>query len=295
MSEAPDSSPLPAAAPAPAIQPKGRPTFMEDMIVTGFGFATSSAVAYGCWAAEHYGHTAIYTWMANFILPVGAVLCGLVAATGYWIGARLFNHRPSRSLLINIVLVSLGTYFSIHYLNYTMSAVNGVTIDKLMSFSDYLVRVTEHMAYKSSHGGEATELGKLGWGVAALQIIGFSIGGFVVYGSLVNVPYCDRCGKYLSQKQTQSRKSKDPAALKLAFNETTNLVQQGQPQQAIQAHAALSKAGVFGAKAISTIEIRKCPCCPLRRFKATLSERNGNQWTITRKGEFFTEEPLTIG
>ena len=294
MSEA--SSPPEVVSSSSVAKPKGKPTFMEDMIVTGFGFATSSAVAYGCWAAEHYGQVAVYTWMWNFIIPAGAILCGLVAATGYWIGARLFNHRPSRSLLINIVLVSLGTFFSIHYLNYTMSTVRGVTIDKLMSFTDYLVAVTEHMVYKSSHGGgSGNELGRLGWAVAALQVAGFSLGGFMVYGWLVGVPYCDRCGKYLSEKKTQSRKSKDPAALKLAFNETTNLVQQGQPQQAIRAHAALSTAGVFGAKAISTIEIRKCPCCPLRRFKATLSERNGNQWTVTRKGEFFTEEPLTIG
>lgn len=121
---------------------KGDPTWWEDLVVTGFGFASSTAVAWLSWLLAAKLNFAVYTWMFWFVVPAGVIICGMAAASGYWIGARLFNHRPSRLLLLNIVLVSLSTYFAIHHLHYSNDVVSGTPVSSVMSFSEYLVAVT---------------------------------------------------------------------------------------------------------------------------------------------------------
>lgn len=289
--------PASAPAPAPAAPPRrtGKPSFMEDMIVTAFGFATSTGVAWLSWWMAANWDFAIYTWMMWFVVPIGAVACGFAAATGYWIGARLFNHRPSRGILFNIVLVAFTTFFAIHHFHYTNDKVMGRPLSSLMSYSDYLIEVTENMTYKSTKSSSSdagTQLGKLGWGVAALQVIGFSVGGFVVYGMLTSVPYCDRCAKYLSQKKTKVAKWKDVTALQPAYDSVLGLMQQGQLQAAIDKHATLGEDRRMGINAMLNFELRKCPTCEARRLRLNAQVRNGNNWNTAATAMVNTEEPL---
>lgn len=288
-----ESNPPPPARPART----GRPSFWEDMIVTAFGFVTSTGVAWLSWWMAANWDFAIYTWMFWFVVPAGAIACGFAAATGYWIGARLFNHRPSRGLLVNIVLVSLTTFFAIHHFHYTHDKVGGVPVEKLMSFGDYLTAVTENMTYKSSGGSSSDggmELGKLGWGVAALQVIGFSIGGFIVYGVLTSVPYCDRCAKYLSDRKTRIAKWKDPTAWHPAFEQVAAHLQEGNLQGALDAHAPMGESRKLSIGSMLTFELRKCPGCENRRLRLTAQQRNGNQWAQTARVDIPTEEPLRL-
>ena len=139
----------------------------------------------------------------------GQVGCGFVAAVGYWAGARWFNHRPSRLLLGNIVLVSLTTYFSIHHLDYTHAVVKGVAATDLMSFPDYLIAVTENMTYTSPGLKSGVELGRWGWGVAGLQVIGFCAGGVFVYRMLTAIPYCDRCAEVFQSGAAKAGKLRE--------------------------------------------------------------------------------------
>ncbi|OAI56111.1 hypothetical protein AYO49_04840 [Verrucomicrobiaceae bacterium SCGC AG-212-N21] len=289
---APSPSPVPAGAPA---KRTGKPSLVEDLIVTGFGLITSTAVAWASWWMAAKWDMAVYTFMVNFIIPAGAVICGIVAATGYWIGARLFNHRPSRTLLFNIVLVSITTFFVIHHFHYDNDEVQGVPISKLMTYPEYLVAVTEHMSYSSSRGGGApTELGKWGWGVAALQVIGFSIGGFVVYGWLCSVPYCDRCAKYLSEKKSHTVRWSDPEIMHASAPSVVTLMQEGRLQEAVSAHAALGEPKPKKPKAMLTLEMRKCPACENRRLRLMAMQHNGNQWAHVGETIVDTEQPVQI-
>lgn len=294
----PDKAPddFQSATATPKMKSSGR-LFIEDLIVSGCGMLTSAAVAYGSRSMSQSWNFSPYTWMANWVIPAGAIACGFVAAVGYWIGARWFNHRPSRMLLGNIVLVSLTTFFAIHHLDYSQTRVKGVPLEKLMGFGDYLIEVTEHMTYKSSHdSGDSpgTELGKWGWGVAGLQIIGFSFGGFAVYGMLAAVPYCDRCSKYLSDKRRRVTKWKDVVAMRESFETVSKLMQGDQLQMAIDQHAGLGEQRTFGIKATLVLELRKCPGCENRRLRLTAQQRKGNQWATVGQTDVWTEAPLQM-
>lgn len=289
--------PLPDSAPVHPPQKSTARSFLEDCTVSGFGMATSAAVAYGSHFMAANWDFAPFTWMVNFVIPVGALLCGFVAATGYWIGARLFNHRPTRMLMLHILVISLGTFFSIHQLDYSAAKYHGVSISDRMSFPDYLVAVTEHMRYKSSNSydkDEATELGKWGWGVAALQVLGFSLGGLGVYGMLASVPYCDRCAKYLSEKKHKSVSWKDKETMHGNFAVLSTLMQAGHLQEAIDQHATMGDNKRFGAKAFLHLELRKCPTCENRRLRLTATQRNGNQVQNVGQVVVPTEEPLRM-
>ncbi|MEO5916796.1 MAG: hypothetical protein ABIS50_21390 [Luteolibacter sp.] len=287
-----------SAAPDPGDKKRtGKPTFVEDAVVTAFGFATSTAVAWLSWWMSTHWDFAVYTWMANFVIPVGAILCGFVAATGYWIGARVFNHRPNRWLLFNIVLVSLTTFFAIHHFHYSNDKVDGISVSRLMTYPDYLVQVTEHMTYKSSHSGDSDpgmELGKWGWGIAALQIAGFSFGGFAVYGLLVSVPYCDACAKYLSEKKSCKKKWKDPAQMQAAFESLSGLIREQNYQQAIDSFAGMGEQVRFGVKATLQLDKRKCPDCDNGRLSLSAMQRVGRKWTNVASTTVAIQQPLRM-
>jgi hypothetical protein len=241
---------------------------------------------------------AIYTWMLWFVIPAGAIFCGGVAASGYWIGARLFNHRPSPLLLLNILLVSLSTYFAIHQLHYSNDVVSGTAVSSVMSFGEYLVAVTENMTYSTYHRGREVgpglELGKWGWGIAVLQIIGFSIGGLVVYGFLLEVPYCDRCAKYFGGKQSRSVEWGDANSLAAAYETVANLMDGPHLQAAIDTLGTLGEQSKKAKAALLSLELQKCPSCENRRLLLTAQALKGKEWTTVGTKSVYTEAPLQL-
>ncbi len=287
---------------SPEMTPSGRSPksstrlFVEDLLVTGCGLATSAAVAYGSYYGAKNYDFAVYTWMANVIIPIGAIICGFVAAIGYWIGARVFNHRPSRMLLLNIVLVSLTTFFSIHELDYSHARVDGMPLAQIMSYPAYLVEVTEHMTYRSmnhssSSPDEGTPLGRWGWGVAALQVVGFSLGGFLVYGMLASATYCERCSMYFKRVWHRATKWKDKASVGAAYQELAGMLGQGKLQAAIDRHAATGDGGRL-SKGILTMQLHKCPGCENRQLRLLGQFRRGNQFQKVGETKVPTQEPL---
>ena len=289
----PSADALPAEAPGRGRKSAVR-SFVEDLVVTAAGLATSTAVAYGSVAIERRWHVAVYTWMANFIFPVGAMLCGFVAAVGYWLGSRLFHHRPTRLLLANIVLVSLSTYFAIHHLHYTQAVVRGWPVEKLMSFPDYLVAVTEHMTYRSTTigGGQPMPLGKWGWGMAGLQVLGFCFGGFIVYRALTLASYCENCSRYFRKLWRSATRWRDLAEMRQAYDVVASRLAAGQPQNAIDQHACLGANRRLVVRGLLALEVRECPGCKTRRLLLTASQRQGRYFKKISQKVVSTQEPV---
>lgn len=194
--------------------------------------------------------------------------------------------------MLNIVLVSLGTFFSIHHLDYSHAYAGARPLSDVMSFPDYLVAAIEHMSYRtSSSTGEPTELGMMGWGVAALQIAGFCLGGFIVYGMLTAVPYCARCSKYFGKLWNRTVRWKDVDLMLPSYNASAQLLQEGQLQSAINEFAAIPKQP-RRAKALVTMELSKCPTCENRQIKLTAQKLSGNNFTKMAEVIMSTELPI---
>ncbi len=71
----------------------------KGLIVTIFGIATTVLTAAGLVYMELRYDCAIYGFVYAFVLPFGAFISGVVAASGYYIGSRLVSFRPRRGVL----------------------------------------------------------------------------------------------------------------------------------------------------------------------------------------------------
>jgi hypothetical protein len=272
----------------------------QDLVVAAFGAATSFVTAIILAAIEIKFDLSIYSWMLWFVIPVGAICSGFAAASGYYAGARYFNHRPTKVLLLNMVVISITTFFLIHYINYYFLVVDGRPARELVDFARYLDIVLSHTAVqfsvRAAKVGGPVELGSLGYLYAVLQIVGFAIGGVAVYGYLKALPYCERCSKYLVAKHTQTRYTADADRL----SEIAALMRQcalgGRLQDAIAAHATTgSETAGKDPKLRSQVEIKRCKNCDQHWMKFTVSRWAKDEWKEISEAGFrtFTAEPLT--
>ena len=205
---------------------------VQDLIVTGFGLVSSLLTVVLLILVEEYFNIALYTWMLWLVVPVGAVLAGFAAASGYYLGSWLFNHRPDKLVLLNMVAVALGAYVLIEYIHYLSVTYEGQSISSLISFPTYLdasIRSTSmKFSYRGAHQlGSTGELGSWGYAVALIQVLGFSLGGLSIYAYLTSLIYCEKCSKYFSAKgKTYRHFSSDAGALNKSYKEVALYIQQ---------------------------------------------------------------------
>jgi len=271
---------------------------MQDFIVSSFGAVTSVATAVILALLEQKWGIALYSFTFWFIIPAGAIGCGIVAASGYYFGARLFNHRPTGVLLLNVVAISVSTFFLVHYLSYYFMTVDGRVIRDYMEFSDFLATTLSHQSIQFGYAtGPAIEIGPLGYLYALLEIGGFAVGGVAVYRYLKGLAYCDRCSKYFAKKETQARYWADADKLAEAVSQMRQCAIENQPQAAIDAHAASAGAEKYTKEMflLSQIAIHHCKDCGKHRMSVEVSRRVNNNWKAVPEVGFhtFTDEPIS--
>ena len=150
---------------------------IQDLTVSAFGLITSIITAIILIIIEVYFKLSLYTFMFWFIIPVGAIGAGFVAAGGYYLGARIFGHRPSPLILLNMVLISIGTFFLIHYLSYITLDIDGIPVRTLVPFGTYLdtiiTKTSMSIGFRFRSVAETGEVGSWGYAIAIIQVIGF--------------------------------------------------------------------------------------------------------------------------
>ncbi len=67
----------------------------KQFLIAGMGFATTLLTAVILSIVEIRFDLALYSYMFWFIVPVGAMISGFAAASGYYAGARLFHQKPA--------------------------------------------------------------------------------------------------------------------------------------------------------------------------------------------------------
>jgi|SRR5580698_8210165 hypothetical protein len=275
----------------------------QDFLVAGLGATTSVITAIILAAIDLRFNFSLYTWMFWFVIPAGAVCCGFVAASGYYLGARLFNHRPTRILLLNMVAISVASFFLIHYLNYFFMEIDGRAVRDFLPFSQYLDIELSHTAIqfrvRAQAIGGAVQLGAWGYLYAVLQMSGFAVGGVSVYGYLNSLPYCDSCSKYLVKKGIiQTRYTSDSEVLTNAVKSVMECLSESRFQDAISVHAKAAGTGTYQKELVlrSQMQVKRCKSCNQHWLRFSVSKRARDDWKdISELGyESFCVEPIAI-
>lgn len=257
---------------------------VQDLIVTGFGIVTSSLTALILALVETKLGFAFYSFMWWLVIPVGALLSGFAAASGYYFGAKVFNHRPTRLMLFNMISVAVTTYFLLNYLNYSFMEVKGQPVSELIPFSQYMDVVLNHQSMefriRGAKLGETGELGSFGYVTAVLQVLGFAVGGLCVYGHLRSAPFCGACGKYFKKQSSVTRYTNDGDQLKGLYSGLIAELQAGNSVAASQLISGFgaTKQNVKDMKLSAELKLWKCASCPQEFFESSVNQWNGKDW-----------------
>lgn len=277
---------------------------LQDWLITFFGAISSLLTAVILSWMERHWNVSIYSFMVLFVIPVGAISAGLMAAGGYYIGAILCHHRPQKVILINMIAISLGTYFLIQYLGYVFLEIDGRQVSEAVSFKQYWNITTAHTAVQFRFGrghaavGDPVELGSLGYVYALLQIIGFAAGGVLIYSMLAAKLFCGKCSRYYSDIGTTTRYAADGDKFVEFFISIAPLLDAYKLSEVITLHSALGgyhKSNIHHVKC--DVCLKFCKKCGVHYLLFDVMKVNGkNEWVriedlcVVR----FTDAKLTL-
>jgi hypothetical protein len=166
------------------------------LVLAGGSASTALALA-GVWAASRAGEN-VMGWYGSYVIPAGALLVGVVASSGFGLASWATGARVTGRLLAGVVLILLAGYGLAHYLEFRLAFPDGAlkADGSEAGFLDYYDAITRSFAWKG-HGKPGRPLGAWGYGLRALEIVGFVGGGVLVPFLLRNMPYCEPCALYM--------------------------------------------------------------------------------------------------
>lgn len=232
------------------------PTRVVPVILAGL-FTTAIALV-GVYVVDATGETNVMGWHANYVLPVGALLVGLVASSGYGIASWVTGLKIRRGLLWTILLLQVLAYFGAQYVAFASRGplfLRGTT--HRLTFPEYFDLVTRSFTWKEENstptpvrGKESQPLGGWGYLFVGLEILGFAGGSLIVPAVLMKHPYCELCQIYMKRKglavipasvKARKVKKKDIAAMEAYTAEQQAAFEAGRAK--LGAIAKLAQAG----------------------------------------------------
>ncbi len=168
--------------------------------VLGLGLITTAVALFGVWAvSQATDDFNIMGFYYFYIFPVGALIVGMAAGSGYGLGSWWTGIRISRGLLLTVVLLQFLAYFAAQYIVYLY------LVDESgdeMGFLEFFDIVTRQFSFKEQHGdGYGDPMGAWGYAFRLLEIGGFVLGGMVAPLLLRSRSYCEQCQVYMRSRQ----------------------------------------------------------------------------------------------
>ena len=262
----------------------------RQVALAACGLATTFAVVgLNAWIAStaSFNLLSLSVW---FIVPVGALLGGAVAASGYYGGALLTQTMPTKEIAWSMVGIAAGAWFFSHWLEYaSMTLDDGTRVRDTVGFWQFLQFTTEHQSLTLRTRGNTTgvgtgELGVLGYAREALQVAGFVGGGLAVYGWLVSKEACGTCRRYA--KVTPVLRGVSPAQ----FDEAMHYIDAALPGIVEACEAALADRPFLGMN----LNVAQCPACHAFWIRPEVIVQNGRDAVAVRIGR-YTAGPETAG
>jgi hypothetical protein len=170
------------------------------MVVILGGLATTALALLAVWALDHFTDDVhVMGWYANYVLPVGALLVGLVASSGYGVASWATGEKITKSLLWTVLLLQIGAYFVGQYIEFRglgLHYKDGTPVGFLTYF-DFAARA---FAWKKDDGTSGEPLGIWGYAFRLLEIAGFCAGSLIAPLAMKALPYCDSCRTYMKSR-----------------------------------------------------------------------------------------------
>jgi hypothetical protein len=173
--------------------------FVRTLAVLACGLVTTLVFGVINGALVRLAGLDVFTWGFWIVIPVGAVACGAIAASGYALGAWLTGATGHPGLFIRVLASAVTTWLVFHYLSYQLTLTSeGDPVSASIGFVDYLTTTIEHSRIVIGTGQqiESGELSRFGYLFAVIQFVGCVIGSFAPWAYLASLGRCADCEKY---------------------------------------------------------------------------------------------------
>lgn len=138
---------------------------------------------------------------ADYVLPIGAVIVGVAASSGYGLSSYFSGVKITRSLLWIVVGLQLAAYIAAQYIEFANLHLIHRADNSPVGFFEYYDLVARSFAWKQDNGHAGEPLGVWGYFFRGLEVIGFVAGGMIVPAVLRKAPYCADCQRYMKTRQ----------------------------------------------------------------------------------------------
>lgn len=164
---------------------------------------TCLATAYVLHALQHATRIAPHDVLA-FGIPFGAVVTGLVAASGFPLLGKRLGVKPTPGILVVTISPAVGMFFLIRWWNFSADLAAGNLPPHITDLAGYLDAEFRATSVYTEHN-LPVPLGVWGYGIAAWRIVGCAVGGLLAFGLLYVTAYCDACGMYFRRLRAVER------------------------------------------------------------------------------------------
>lgn len=170
------------------------------LVVILGGLATTALALFAVWALDHFTEDFhVMGWYANYVLPIGALLVGLVASSGYGIASWASGEKITKSLLWTVLGLQVVAYFVGQYIEFRGLGLHyddGTPVG-FLTFFDFAAR---SFAWQKNDGSAGEPLGIAGYAFRLLEIAGFCGGSLIAPLLMKALPYCDSCRTYMKSR-----------------------------------------------------------------------------------------------
>lgn len=220
-----------------------------------------------------------FTIKAWMIVPIGALLVGCAGSSGAFLAARYFNIKPKWVDAVPMVAIATATMVLIYYLDYaTLVLSDGTQASDVVDFKTYVDLALTKAHMRVGRGArDMGQVGEAGYYLAAIEFLGFLVGGATTLLIIKMMPECANCGTYVRKLNTKT-------TLALTFDETANIVDLFRSADLENMKALLAwkpeerKFDNKSERAIITYNLYGCPHCKSETIIATVNVFNGKEW-----------------
>ncbi len=224
----------------------------------------------------------LYRFMFWFIIPAGAIASGFLAASGYYLAARLTHFRPRGSVGLLSLATSVFFYLLLTGLEFSTRTFHGLPLSHWISYPKFVSYglLHAHMSTVGFVGFGSANIGFAGLFLTLFQILGFSVGLMSMAGRLKGRSYCEECDLYLKGTFNQARYFDWNDDLKKSSYVVLQKLRAGAFQDSIRIHAATgSPRQQSSTDYTSAFHVQRCKRCTNGVLTFLSQEKNEKKWT----------------
>jgi hypothetical protein len=116
-----------------------------ELFLTLGAVGTSAAIAFVLFLTATYAHLDLSSLMLRFIIPIGALLSGAAASSGYHFASLAMDQPPTEHLAVNMTVIGLSTYMLMKYFSYlALRFDDGTPVLSIVPLELYVLGSVKH-------------------------------------------------------------------------------------------------------------------------------------------------------